>query len=172
MPATNAFTDLSGRTWTLEITTGTLKRLREQVSIDLKLLIKDKLAALVELLDDPERFVGVLWVLCESQAAKLNLTPEQFPEGFGGATLEAAGAAFVEAVALFSPNPTRDLLRAWARKHMEIGTKTAAMGTARLEGIDLDKLLTDAMHRADSNASAGSSLPSLASIPGPSPSAN
>lgn len=164
MPS-NTFKDLAGRSWTLSLTAASLKRLREQVSIDLKLLIKDKLAALVELLDDPERFVGVLWVLCESQAATHSISPEQFPEGFGGDTLEAAGAAFVEAIALFSPNPTRDLLRAWAKKHTEIGTRAAAMGAIRLETIDLDKLLTEAMSRADSNGFAGNSPRLPASIP-------
>lgn len=168
----NTFVDLSGRTWMLEITAGALKRLREQVGFDLATLVKQKLAALVDLLDDPERFVGALWVLCEQQAARFGLTPEQFPEGFGGSTLEAAGNAFVEAIALFSRNPTRDLLRVWAKKHMEIETKTAKMGTAKLEEIDLDKMLADTINRADSNASAGSWPPSQASIPGLSRSAN
>jgi hypothetical protein len=137
------FTDKAGRAWDLVIEVPHLRRLREEFRFEPAKAFTEN--AMVELLTDPERLVGVLYTVCEEQAEKAGVTPEQFARGFDGAAIDGAFKALIEAVADFSP-----LSKA--------ATKAGAGLRARFDRIEATAMsrVTAALTALDSNDSVGS----------------
>lgn len=165
----NEFKDTEGRTWRLSIVVGDLKRCRESVGVELGKLVGDKLTGLMELVEDPEKFVGVLWVLIEKQAKEKSVTPEMFGESLGGDALEAAVDAFVGALADFSPSASRKLLREWAKTKKEFEEKATDRAVKRM-----NEAMPATLDRLDETLkkSLGDLLGSSESTPANGPSAN
>ncbi len=89
------FVDRHGREWRLELTLLFIKELRINAEVSLgKASDADKLGETV--FSDPEKMGRAFWVLCEKQAEKANLSPEEFADCFDGDTLERATLAFME----------------------------------------------------------------------------
>ena len=112
----NTFRDNAGREWAVSIHVLAIERVQDKTGVKIGALIRDGLAGLLELADDPVKFVRVLWVLVEEQAAALSVAPEQFGRAMGGDALEAAFDAFVNALADFSPSRLRSLIRGLTAK--------------------------------------------------------
>ncbi|AMV29288.1 hypothetical protein VT84_33140 [Gemmata sp. SH-PL17] len=108
----NTFRDNAGREWVVAIHVHAVEQVEARCDVRIGALLRDQLAGLFELLEDPVKFVRVLWVLVEEQATKVALTPEQFGRSLGGDALEAAWQAFVGALADFSPSRLRSRIRA------------------------------------------------------------
>ena len=100
---TPRFTDVHGRAWTLTLTVGSLLDVRRETGVDLAGALKSEAALSDLIFGDPATLVGLLYVLCESQAKTAGVTPEAFGYGFDGATVEAATEALIAAVADFFP---------------------------------------------------------------------
>jgi hypothetical protein len=130
------FKDGKGRDWHLSIDVFLVEEIekRTEVRVD-KLLHKDG-AGLLGLLDDPVKFVRVLWLLVEEQAEKLGVTPEDFGRALKGDPLDAAAEAFFEALVSFSPSRARPLLRTMAAKSREIAAAELGAAEARVAAID------------------------------------
>lgn len=95
------FTDAENRTWKLRITFGLAERIKAETGVELG---DEKNTAWLSLLfGDRGTLVSVLWMIVEKQAKELGVTPEEFAEGFDGATLCAAGDALACSVADFFP---------------------------------------------------------------------
>lgn len=100
------FKDKDGREWALALDVAAVEKLEARVEgfkID-GLLLSDGLFALF---DAPLRFVRVLWVLCEGQAERHGVTPEQFGAALDWSALDVAGDAFTDALVLFTPRHRR-----------------------------------------------------------------
>jgi hypothetical protein len=163
----HTFTDCKDRPWTVDLTVATLKRVREATGVNLYSLVDDGARALGELVGDPERLVGVLYVLCEPQVKERSLSPEDFGSGFRGDALEQAADAFVAELVDFFPNRrARDALA----KVIGKGRETAAILMDRLEaqihGIDPSSVAEKL------SASSGASPDRSALTPAPAPSAS
>lgn len=91
------FTDKTGRTWNVELDVYTVGRLRSDCGVDLK---KGGTAeALGDLIfGDPEKTGQVLWTICEEQAGKISVSPEQFAKAMNGPAIQAATDALMEAI--------------------------------------------------------------------------
>ncbi|WP_439628218.1 hypothetical protein [Gemmata sp.] len=96
------FTDASGRAWQVRITLAHVKPLRE-AGFNVSAIGKD--VGTFDVLSDPETFARVLYLLCESQADKAGVSPEEFAAGLDGPTIHAAADALLAAVADFSHSP-------------------------------------------------------------------
>lgn len=100
-PQKAEFTDCEGRPWRLRLTVGGVEEVKRVTGIELG---DEKDTQWVNLLfKGGGKLVEVLYQLCEKQAEKLGVTPENFAYGFDGPTLEAAGNALGVAVADFFP---------------------------------------------------------------------
>lgn len=161
------FRDNAGREWLVKVHVAGIARVRDTLGVDLYGLVDDGLKGLGGLLGDPVGLVDVIYVLCRKEAEQRGVTDEDFGEAMAGDAIEAATAAFLEALTDFFPNPrvraglTRLLeasrtLRGRLIDHME----------ATLAGLDLE-----AEARRLIASSGGSPAPS-GSTPDPSPSAN
>ncbi len=97
------FQDTAGRTWTLDVTVGSIKRVREATNVILPALFDDNMKPVAELTKDYEKLVNVLWAMCSKQ--RPDVDAEQFAESLGGDTLGKATEALVRATADFFTSP-------------------------------------------------------------------
>lgn len=154
------FKTSDGKAWNLAITVGHLKKLREDFRFEPLKLLGDR-KELVELLYDAERLVGVLYTLCETQAEKAGVTPEQFGQSFDGGAFDSAFEALLGAVLDFSPRS-----KVATRAKQTLPTIFDRMDKAAMKRID------QAMTELTSNDSAGSAAGPPALTPDPSVSAS
>ena len=99
----NTFTDRDGRSWDLSLNVGLLARVRQTTGIELAKALKSEQALAEAIFAEPEKLVEVLYVICEAQAQKAGISPEQFGYGFDGEALERATQAMLESIADFFP---------------------------------------------------------------------
>ena len=99
-----SFTDNKGRTWTLEVTVATVKRVRALCKVDLYSIVeldknnKPSAELLERLSSDPVLLVDVLFAVCKPQADKLGITDEDFGESMAGDAIEHATTALLEEI--------------------------------------------------------------------------
>lgn len=96
------YADRHGREWAISLTVGDFPRLKA-AGVDLGAVLRDGQALADLLFCDPERLGRAVWTLCETQAARAGVTPEQFADGLDGPALERLGEAMGEAIADFFP---------------------------------------------------------------------
>lgn len=106
------FRDDAGREWPIRLDVRLARELRARARYDV-FGPPENLAAVI---DNPEALVDALWVACESRARDLGVTPEDFAAGLAGDTIDAATAAFMEAVVDFFPQRRRAVMRAVLRQ--------------------------------------------------------
>ena len=111
------FTDNKGRTWEIEVTVATVKRVRGLCKVDLNSIVeldknnKPSAELLERLSSDPVLLVDVLYAVCKPQADKLGITDEDFGEAMAGDTIEHATTALLEEVIDFFPEAKRLVMR-------------------------------------------------------------
>jgi hypothetical protein len=160
----HVFKDSNGRDWAVTINVAAVKRVRGTLDVDLPGLVG---VGLGELMQDPVKFVDVLYVLCRPQADTAGVSDEQFGAAFGGDTLERAAEAFVEELIDFFPAPRRGPLRALMAKSKAIDENVTRRLTERIDALDPER--PETWGRPPGNSSGGTPGPS-ASTPAPSPS--
>lgn len=166
--ASQTFTDLKNRTWTVAITVGDIRPVKARTGIEVGKLTADGCEPLTALLLDPCAFCDVLCVLLADQFKAAGIDDMEFARAMAGDPLEHAAAAFMEALAVFSPRHLRDLTRTVAKKTRAVADLAEAR--ARKVCAKLDAMTPEEVETL--NRSAGGSPESLASILDPSPSAN
>lgn len=137
------FKDANGRTWTLNVHVGSIKRTRDATGVDITKLYGEDAA---KVFADIVLTVNVLYMLVKPQADEAGISDEQFGEGLVGDAIERAHDALMDAVADFFPSSTRPLLVKMKQKGHEVGnvmTKRAA----RL----LDQLADELIEKAESS---------------------
>jgi len=111
------FTDNKGRTWTLEVTVATVKRVRALCRVDLNSIVeldknnKPSAELLERLSSDPVLLVDVLYAVCKPQADKLGVSDEDFGEAMAGDAIEHATTALLEEVINFFPESKRMVMQ-------------------------------------------------------------
>lgn len=137
-----SFKDTTGREWLVVVNVAQVKRVREQLRIN---LADPNEGNLLEQLTDPVTFVDVLFVLCQSQAKEAGVSDVQFGESMGGDALDDGLMALGGALADFFRGPKRKI---WeqavklTRKHL---AKLEAVLTERANEIEAmaEKAITD-----------------------------
>ncbi len=155
------FTDALNRSWSIEITVATLKRVRALTTVDLMDIVSGTL--IDRLLADPVLLGDVLYACVKSQADERKLTDEDFGRALAGDCIEAATVALLEALALFFPNPRRRVLEKLLHKLAGWRAQAIAAAEARLDDPALEQ--TVAMALAAPGSSSGSVRASSASTP-------
>lgn len=169
----HSFKDTDGRDWPFAINVLAVKRVRAVVGVDLYGLVDDGFRGLAEFLGDPVKLVDVLWVLCEAEALKRQVSPDDFAAAMGGDSLERAADAFVAELIDFFPNPrARAGLTAVVEKGRAVMELVAAQAEAKLATIDPQAEAAKLAGALGLNGSSGGAPESSESIPGPSPSAS
>lgn len=102
------FTDARGRSWDLEITVATLKRIRAVAGVDLLEVaggtLFDKLVA------DPVLLGDVLYAVVKPQADAQQVSDEDFGRALAGDVIDSATTALLAEIVAFFPSPRRRVL--------------------------------------------------------------
>ena len=107
----HSFVDSAGRSWSVRVDVGAVKRVRSSLGIDLMHVAERKTqdgrepGVLERLASDPVLLVDVLYVLCEEQAKRVGVSDEDFGRAMLGDAIEGAVKAFIGSIVDFFPNP-------------------------------------------------------------------
>ncbi|HPD31730.1 MAG TPA: hypothetical protein PLL20_17195 [Phycisphaerae bacterium] len=147
------FTDNAGRTWTIVINVGAIKRVRGLLEVDLLEVVDGKL--IERFIRDPVLLCDVVYAACKPEADAKGVSDEEFGKAMAGDAIEHATKALLEELVGFSPSP-RD--RANLQRVLE-ATWTAMdrardVVEARLTNGELDRVVEQALATA-TNSSGG-----------------
>ena len=135
------FVDNMGKTWTVTVNVGTIKRVKDLLGINLVQAITGDLIEKVE--NDICLFVDILYVVCKQQAQANNISDEKFGELLGGDSLEKATEAFLEQLIDFFPEAKRKLYRkAWS-KTKQAQVLAVQKLEKKLQAMDLEQMLNN-----------------------------
>lgn len=170
------FRDRRGREWTVDITVGTVRRVKAKTGIDLPGLFGDGMRGLDALLSDDEKLAGVIYQCCAAEAGGTLPPAEDLYDAWDGATADVAAEVFLEELIDFFRDPQRrQTLRQAVGTLREMGEKLLAKGRQAMAATDLDKMAEMALTSlrssspSASTAASGPAPASLASTPAPSP---
>lgn len=138
------FTDNQRHAWNLTIDVPTIRRVREELEIDLGNLDGQLLQRIGE---DPVLLVDLLWVLVRPQAEALKVTDEEFGRGLAGEAIAQATDALLGAVLEFLPSRKRKLLDEALKKLRALEELTTAKGVEVLESDAIDRRVLDKIDR-------------------------
>lgn len=153
------FKDTAGKVWRVELTAGTLKRIRTVTGVELGTILTDEPRLAKLLYAEPENFANVLFEICRGQLDGLD--GDAFLERLNDTALEGARSAVVEAITNFTLPPaiSKAFVANW-RNAVTTRAKTLAA------------MVTKELTRLASNGAATPSPASSESTPAPSASAN
>ena len=146
------FTDSAGRTWTINITVDAIKRVKDLVGVNLADVTEGDVSGgpplLTRLETDLVLLCDCVYALVKPQADQQQVSDEQFGQALGGDAILAAHDAFWGALSDFFHQLRRlDQVRAIEKQQKLVGVAVAA-ADKQIEGIDLDKLVSEAMDGA------------------------
>lgn len=152
------FKDRHGNEWEIDLSLGACERVRDRAGVDLTDIVSTQ--ATFAKLADPFVLGSVLWVLCERQADKRGIGPEEFRDCFNGDTVHAASEALIDETVFFCRAPMRPAMQLAVDKAREADRRMVAAMNANMEqlGREMEKTLA-----AMSTASVTNSAESLAS---------
>lgn len=153
-----SFTDNTGRSWVIQVTVGTIKRVRALCNVDLANIISlepgmtPKIDLLEQLASDPVLLVDVLYAICKEEADNRNVSDEDFGRAMVGDAIELATAALLDEVIDFFPETKRRIFRKIldATRRFEIKTKTAL--SELLNDPALDDKIDEALEQLTSSS--------------------
>lgn len=165
------FTDNTGRTWTLSVTVGTIKRVRALCGVDLASIITmesgktPNVGLLERLAADPVLLVDVLFAVCKPEADAKGITDEEFGRAMAGDAIELAATALLDEIIDFFPEAKRKVFRKIldASRRFEARSKQALMEL--LEDPAFDEKIDQALDRLTISSSVSPESPE--SIPTP-----
>lgn len=146
-----SFVDRNGRSWSVVINIGAVKRVRALCELNLLELIsvdengKTDSKTLDRLSGDIVLLVDVLYAVCKPEADKLGITDEQFGEAMSGDVIESASRVLLDEVVDFFPEAKRRVFR----KVLDATRRFEEAGQAKLrefvESKAFDKLIESRM---------------------------
>ena len=159
------FNDNTGRSWTLSVTVGTIKRVRALCGVDLANIItleagkQPKVDLLERLASDPVLLVDVLYAVCKPEADAKNITDEEFGRAMAGDAIEFATATLLDEVIDFFPEAKRQVFRKIldATRRFEIKSKQAL--TELLTDPELDTKIDAALEQLMNSSSVSPESP-------------
>ncbi len=139
------WTDREGRRWSVTITVGTLKRVKELVEVNLLDVFDGVL--LNRLADDPVLLANTLYAVCKPQADERGIDDLAFGELLVGDTIEAAAQALVLGLSLFFPQQRRAALTSLWAKMNRARSAMLDMATAKLDSPQLEQAIQAEIER-------------------------
>lgn len=140
------FTDNNGRDWQVKVNPITLGKIEQATGASFSADPEDGEGPIVRIATDCMYAFQVLWVLCEAQANERGVSSEDFGDALVGDVLGKAQAALCEAIAEFYPDAgRRDAVRRVFRVLKSAEEKLLAKANQQLDGLDVDKLVSEVM---------------------------
>lgn len=157
----HTFTDALDRSWSVEITVASLKRIRALAGVDLLEAAGGSL--LDRLVSDPVLLGDVLYAAVKPQADERKFSDEDFGRALAGDAIDRATTALLEEFVAFFPTPRRRILEKALAKLAGWRQQALVAAETRLDDPALDRAVMAALHPP--GGSSGSAPASSASIP-------
>lgn len=138
-----SFKDKEGIEWNLEITVGTVKRVRTLVGVDLMEAVNGKLVE--QMASDPIILVDVIYAVAKPQADERGITDEVFGASMGGDCIGDATTAFLEALVDFFPAPRRGLLAKICSKMKKLEAMAFEAADEKLDSGEIEQEMRNAI---------------------------
>lgn len=135
--------DLKGRQWELQITVGTIKRVRSKLDMDLY-NIGDE-GFIKTIIDDPIKLIELFWVILEDEVEKQEIDEAEFCKGWAGEVIEIATNLFIEELIEFFPPKKRMPVEKMWKKLRSLEEKVYKKVEIEVENISEDDILDTAM---------------------------
>ena len=137
-----SFQDNQGRSWSIALTIGAVKRIRSDLHVDVIDLRED---TFLQLVNDAVLMNDLIWILCQAQAKDRNVNEEDFAEAIKGGPASEAIGMVLEAIPDFFHAQKRDLIRKAVAKAKMMREKAEIMTTEVIEDATLDDKLIAGM---------------------------
>lgn len=134
------FKDTEGRNWTVVVNVQAVKRVKALLDIDLLEMIEGKL--LDRFIASPILLCDVIYALCKPQADAAGVKDEDFGRAMAGDAIDAATAAFLQAVVDFFPSSRRAVLQKALAKVQKLEAMALDAAAAVLDSDKFEKVLT------------------------------
>lgn len=139
------FTDNTGKTWSIAINVGAVKRVRASLDVNLLDAVEGKL--IERLVSDPILLCDVIFVLCQQEAETRGITDEQFGQAMAGDAIDMATSALLEELVDFFPSGKRQVLTKALAKLKAFEAKVIELASKRLDDPALEQQLNQALEQ-------------------------
>ena len=141
-----AFTDNTGRTWTLVVNVATIKRVRALCGVDLNSIVevedgKPSAKLLERLSIDPVLLVDVLYAVCRPECEQKGVSDEDFGAAMAGDAVEQATDALLDEIVDFFPAAKRKAFQ----RILSASRRFGEAARRRLEATLADGRIEDAL---------------------------
>jgi len=145
------FKDEIGREWTLSLTIGSARKVRDLLQVNLLELDKGEPPLITRLGTDLILIVDILYVLVKDQADRLTITDEQFGCSLNGDAFMRAQGAFYDELVLFFRGLGRADLALALEKQRGILVQAVEVMETKIDEIDTFKIVKDAFGKSSTN---------------------
>lgn len=143
------FTDTNRVDWSIELTVGSIKRVKQLTGVDLLDIQGGQL--LTRLADDPVVMADVLYAVVQPQASARNISDEQFGASLDGTVIGAAIEKFTEELICFflhyRPAIGQVLKTLWA-KLARCAEQMETLAIQKMESAEIDKVVARELEKA------------------------
>lgn len=144
------FCDRNGKQWVIDITVGSISRVRKSTGVEIGKLLTDQLKPLGELLENPEVFMSVVYELLVDRG---DTTAEEFADAMSGDELDAAQTAFLDALTDFTPSRQRETVRTLIGKIRQLADSLTAQSKTNVDNLDVSTLIDTVLNSPGSSES-------------------
>ena len=134
-----SFNDRQNREWSIILDGPTVEDVEAKHGVSLANLEKDPLQ---KLRSDPMKLAAVIYLLCQDQIEKLNLSPTDFGKSLP-VPPDPMLTAVEEAIVNFFPSGRASHVREVLTSYSQMGSKTDELIVAKMEKILTDKTVMD-----------------------------
>lgn len=148
------FNDRAGRTWSMEVTFGTVLRVKQRTGVELLTLIENNAKRWRELANDVERLWATITAVLAPQLEQQGVTEEELAESMGDDEMMECGFALYAGLGNYFPEQDRAAMQTCARavrKRIKAKRQSRRLPTDEEVEAELDRLMPI------SNASTGAS---------------
>ena len=151
------FNDNAGRTWTITVNVGAIKRVKSLLSVNLMDAVEGKL--LERLISDPILLCDVIYAVCKPEADAKEISDEDFGRSMAGDAIDFATTALLEELCDFFPQGRRKLLRKALEKLRKLESLAMTAAEARLDSPELETRMQTLLNEPKSTGDSSGSLP-------------
>jgi len=148
----HSFKDNQDRQWELNLTIGSVRRVKGLLDINLLEPEAGEPPLLTRLGTDEMLLVDVIFCLCKPQADENNISDEQFGEGLGGEAILAAQQAFYDELVDFFRKRGRTDRATAVMKQAKVIRMAVEKVTTIVESLDLESEMDKALKEASGNS--------------------
>ena len=147
----SSFFDRDGREWRCEFTMQTVKEMQSELGIELGELLKHRFTKLIELMDDPRKYIDWLYLVLRPQIEASEMDEIAFCRSINGDAYEESQKSMVLGLADFCPSHQRQLMKQLVAKWEIVGNLMLERQTEILDQIRPEELV-DRFGNTESNS--------------------